>query len=206
MPQDGECHKSDKGRDGNSLRALIALGANQPGPAGEPVQTLQAALRRLGDSQLAVERVSRFFATPCFPPGAGPDYVNAAAALCGAGSPGSVLKVLHAVEAEFGRAREKRWAGRSLDLDLLAVGDTILPDLSGFEYWRDLPLKKQMARAPDQLILPHPRLHERAFVLLPLCDIALDWRHPVSGLSVREMVARLPAEEKAGVRPLTSGE
>ena len=86
------------------------------------------------------------------------------------------------------------WGGR-LDLDLLALGDQILPDLDCYLCWQDLTLHQQKITAPSELILPHPRLHERSFVLVPLADIAPDWRHPVRKRSVVQMLGDLlPAE------------
>jgi 2-amino-4-hydroxy-6-hydroxymethyldihydropteridine diphosphokinase len=147
---------------------------------------------------------SRLFSTPAFPPGSGPDYVNAALAVATDLDPEALLGRLHAIEEAFGRRRALRWGPRSLDLDLIAVDDAILPDRATFDAWAALPLAEQMTRAPDRLILPHPRLHERAFVLVPLLDVAPDWRHPVIGRSVREMCAALPAELREEARPLES--
>jgi len=182
--------------------ALIALGANKPSPAGGPAQTLAAALARLPRAGLAVARVSRFFATPAFPAGSGPDFVNAAAALETTLAPGALLEVLHGVEAGMGRERRARWAPRAIDLDLVAMDDAVLPDASTFRAWTALSLDEQMRRAPDRLILPHPRLHERGFVLAPLADVAPGWRHPVFGLTVAEMLAALPPAARAEIRPL----
>ncbi len=181
---------------------LIALGGNLPSDAGPPVETLRAALGLFPSRGVEVRQVSRMYRTPCFPAGAGPDYVNAAARVAHAGKPAEMLKVLHDLEAEFGRARVQRWGQRTLDLDLLAAGDTVLPDRAGFEAWQGLPLEDQMRDAPDRLILPHPRLHERAFVLVPLSDVASDWVHPVLGRSVAALLAGLPADAVAEVRAL----
>ena len=82
------------------------------------------------------------------------------------------------------------------------AGDLVLPDAATQARWRDLPLAEQMRRAPETLVLPHPRLHERAFVLVPLLDIAPQWRHPLLGRSVAEMVAALPRAERDAVVPL----
>jgi 2-amino-4-hydroxy-6-hydroxymethyldihydropteridine diphosphokinase len=180
---------------------LIALGGNMPSALGGPEVTLRAALARLPETGLTLEAVSRFFQTPCFPVGAGPDYVNAAARLSSDKSPAEVLQILHQIEAEFGRERIQRWGMRSLDLDILAAGQTVLPDQQTHDHWQTLGAEAQRTTAPTELILPHPRLSERAFVLVPLADIAPDWAHPVLRRTVREMLAALPAKEKDSVLP-----
>ena len=182
---------------------LIALGGNLRSDAGPPERTLRAALSRLADAGARDPRVSPFYATPCFPPGAGPDYVNAAAALTLPGDPWEVLDLLHRVEADFGRARDRRWGRRTLDLDLLAVGDAVLPDAQAHARWRDLPLDAQMRETPDRLILPHPRIQDRAFVLVPLAEVAPNWVHPLLKQSVRQMRDALDPADVAAVVPLT---
>lgn len=181
---------------------LIALGANLSSPAGVPELTLRAAINRLARSGARGMRVSRFFRTPCFPPGAGPDYVNAAARLRLDGGPRRMLDLLHAVEDEFGRKRVWRWGQRTLDLDLLAAGGQVAPDRATHDRWRELPPESRIAHTPDRLILPHPRLQDRAFVLVPLADVAPQWRHPVLAVTVREMLAALPPGALAEVVPL----
>lgn len=102
----------------------------------------------------------------------------------------------------MGRTRGVRWGTRTLDLDLIACGDAVLPDLTTYLHWRDLPLEAQMQAAPQELILPHPRMQDRAFVLVPMADIAPDWVHPVLDRSVRQMLAALPAAACAEITPL----
>jgi 2-amino-4-hydroxy-6-hydroxymethyldihydropteridine diphosphokinase len=182
---------------------LIALGSNQPSPAGDPAATLTSALACLKATEgLHLRAVSRFFRTPAFPAGAGPDYINAAAALVSPLPPEAVLTRLHTIEADHERRREIRWGARSLDLDLLACGTTILPDPATWQHWCDISTTLQQTEAPSQLVLPHPRMHERAFVLVPLAEIAPDWCHPVLALSVSLMLARLPRAEVAAATPI----
>ena len=112
------------------------------------------------------------------------------------------LNLLHEVEAQFGRVRTERWAGRSLDLDLLASGQDVVPDRKTLQHWMHLPLGQQAQVCPDQLLLPHPRLQDRGFVLVPLADVAPEWHHPVLHKSVCELLSDLPDAETAGIRPL----
>jgi 2-amino-4-hydroxy-6-hydroxymethyldihydropteridine diphosphokinase len=187
-----------------SAPALIAFGANLPFDGDPPAATLRKAAKALSKEGLVALAVSRFFATPCFPPGAGPDYVNAAAVVeCAPEDDlASTLGRLHAVEARFGRKRLQRWGMRTLDIDLLAVGDSVVPDPATQDAWRKLPSENQIREAPDRLILPHPRLQDRAFVLVPLADVAPDWVHPRLGLTVRQMLAALPEADRDAVKPL----
>lgn len=202
VTQNTPCHKIDKNAPPICRKVLVALGGNVPSAIGSPEETLRHAIVRLGDSRLSVLAVSRFFATPCFPAGAGPDYVNAAAVLTGSLSPDEILQDLHRIEAEFGRVRDRRWGQRTLDIDLVAIGDTICPDRATWQACRDLPMDRQIAVGPDRPILPHPRLQDRAFVLIPLNDVAPDWVHPVGGLTMARMLDALPQAEKTAVTPL----
>lgn len=181
---------------------LIALGSNLGSEAGGRGETLASAVTALSAAGLRLRRISRFYATPCFPAGAGPDYVNACAAVTGPDTSEALLKILHRIEADFGRERLQRWASRSLDLDLLAAEDAVFPDAPTQTQWRTLPPESQRHVTPDRLILPHPRLQDRVFVLVPLADIAADWRHPLTGETVAQMLAKLPRQDRAEARPI----
>lgn len=181
---------------------LIALGSNLPQPEGDPTANLKRALKEMAIEGLVIRSVSRFFETPCFPAGAGPDYINAVVLVRTNKQPGEVLETLHMVESRMGRTRDTRWGMRTLDLDLVAMDDAVLPDLQTAQAWMDLASEEQTLRAPDQLILPHPRLADRAFVLVPLVDVLPDWRHPVTGLSASQMLDALPDDDTRAVQPI----
>ncbi|MCH8466983.1 MAG: 2-amino-4-hydroxy-6-hydroxymethyldihydropteridine diphosphokinase [Roseinatronobacter sp.] len=184
-------------------QVLIALGGNVTGQKDSPFEEITDAITQISLSELIVVKQSRAYRTPCFPAGADPDFVNAALLCKSTQSPAAILQILHQIEARAGRERKKRWGPRVIDLDLLAMGDLILPDRTSYLRWAGLPLAAQMQDAPDDLILPHPRLHERAFVLAPLMDIAPEWCHPVLNMTVAEMFAALDPALLADIHPIS---
>lgn len=152
---------------------------------------------------MKVVAVSRFWRSPAYPPGSGPDYVNAAAVVRTALGPEDTLAALHRVEATLGRTRTgERWQARGIDLDLLAMGDLVLPDAATQDQWRALPPEQQVQATPRTLILPHPRLQDRGFVLAPLAEVAPSWRHPRTGQTVSQMLAALDPAALDGLAPL----
>ncbi len=153
---------------------FIGLGANLPHPVhGSPRQTCEAALAALEQEAIRVLRRSRWYESTPVPPSDQPLFVNAVAEVASDLPPQDLLAALHRVEAAFGRRRGAANAARVLDLDLLTYG--------------------RIVSAPGAIpVLPHPRLSARAFVVLPLAELAPAWRHPVSGLCARELAEALP--------------
>jgi 2-amino-4-hydroxy-6-hydroxymethyldihydropteridine diphosphokinase len=160
---------------------LIALGSSLNSRAGPPDATLRAALEALDKSGIAIAAVSRFYESPAWPDPSDPMFINAVALVATALPPLKLLEALHGIEKDFGRIRGKRNAPRTLDLDLL--------DYDG-----------RIEAGPP--VLPHPRIAERAFVLVPLKDVAPDWCHPGTGESVDSLLAAIPTRERAAIRAL----
>jgi 2-amino-4-hydroxy-6-hydroxymethyldihydropteridine diphosphokinase len=163
-------------------KIVIALGSNQPSHAGGPQATLAAAIARLTDNDATVRKVSRYYKSTAWPDPNDPAFVNAVAIIETARDPQALMTLLHETEDAFGRVRGPRNAPRTLDLDLIDYDSRV------------------EAGPPA---LPHPRVEMRGFVLIPLCDVAPDWRHPATGVALDDLIAALPEEARA-VTPLAA--
>jgi 2-amino-4-hydroxy-6-hydroxymethyldihydropteridine diphosphokinase len=174
---------------------LVGIGSNLAAPGyRSPRDTAMAAVAQLPAIGVAIVARSPWYLSEPVPASDQPWFVNGVVEIATELPPPELLARLLALEAQFGRERGARDAARTLDLDLL--------DYDGRE-----------CSTPD-LVLPHPRLHERRFVLAPLCDIVPDWRHPRLGLSAAELLAGLPPGQpirradspKAGARRYPVGD
>jgi len=189
-------------RFANRNSFLVALGANEAVSSSKNAEAIVTALAEVERHFGYTTITSNMWRTPAYPRGSGPDFVNACAGIDSDLTPEAFLQTLHAIEARMGRVRTRRWGARVIDLDLLAAGSLIVPDRETVERWMALPAEDQQRIAPDGLIVPHPRLHQRAFVLVPLAEIAPDWVHPVLNLSVLAMRDALDPAELAEIRPI----
>ncbi len=159
----------------SSQRSAIALGSN----LGDSLKILADALKFLTETPgIRVQEYSSWYQTTAVGPPQ-PDYINGCALLEVRLTPQELLQILLGIEAQLGRIRRERWGPRTLDLDLLLFDDVIL----------DQP----------NLQLPHPRMQERAFVLVPLAEIAPNWIEPISGKSIAQLVQTIDC---SGVRRL----
>jgi len=154
---------------------LLAFGSNLPSRFGSPAQTIVAAGEALSVAGIKILKMSSIWKTAPVPMSDQPWYCNAVAEVETSLAPLALLSVFKALEADFGRLETARNAPRVLDLDILAYHEVTMQT--------------------KKLVLPHPRLHERGFVLYPLQEIAPAWRHPVSGEVVADMIARLPQDQ-----------
>lgn len=152
-------------------RCAIALGSN----LGDSRQTLEKALVALDQIPgIEVRQISSWYQTkPVGPPQ--PDYLNGAAILTIRQTPAELLSLLQAVELQFGRVRNQKWGARTLDLDIILYEALILNT--------------------PQLTIPHPYFNQRAFVLVPLAEIAGDWLDPVSGKTIAQLVKNVDRSE-----------
>jgi 2-amino-4-hydroxy-6-hydroxymethyldihydropteridine diphosphokinase len=159
--------------------AYLGLGANE----GEPRRQLQEAITRLAATdEIEVVKASSFYLNPPLGPPDQPWYVNAALQMRTRLTPEELLRVLHRVEDDLGRERRQRWGPRRLDLDLLLYDGVIL---SG----------------PD-LCLPHPEMHKRSFVLVPLAEIAPQAWHPVLEKTAAELLAELAPRDRESLEKM----
>jgi 2-amino-4-hydroxy-6-hydroxymethyldihydropteridine diphosphokinase len=149
---------------------IVALGGNIAGDYGSSEALLEAALARFAQAGLPVVRRSSWWSSAAWPDPTANEYRNGVVLVEARMGPRETIRTLFSIEHAFGRARAERNAPRTLDLDLIAHGRTVLD-------------------TPD-LVLPHPRAHERLFVMGPLAEIAPDWRHPVLGETARALAAR----------------
>jgi 2-amino-4-hydroxy-6-hydroxymethyldihydropteridine diphosphokinase len=158
--------------------AYIGLGAN----LGEPKRQIKEALVRLATIEaVELRQVSSFYLNPPLGPQNQPWFVNAVAQIRTRIGPEALLKGLERVEAALGRVKEERWGPRLIDLDLLLYNGVV--------------------RSGPRLILPHPQMHRRAFVLVPLAEIDPEAWHPVLQKSAAELLAELDAAALAALRP-----
>jgi 2-amino-4-hydroxy-6-hydroxymethyldihydropteridine diphosphokinase len=153
------------------MSSAIALGSN----LGDSRAILEAAIETLAQTPgIILEAKSSWYKTKAVGPPQ-PDYINGAVILRVEMIPQLLLKTLLQIENKFGRVRQQRWGPRTLDLDLLLYDDLIL-------------------NTPN-LQIPHPRMRERAFVLVPLVEIAPDWVEPISGCTIKELVKDVDCTE-----------
>jgi 2-amino-4-hydroxy-6-hydroxymethyldihydropteridine diphosphokinase len=171
-------------------RLLLALGANRAGAWGRPEQTFARARAELSRAGVAILAASHLYDTVPLGPGRQSRYLNAVLRSDARVAPAALLRLLKRLERRAGRRLGARWGPRCLDIDVLDFGGRRLG-------WRK---GRRDQFRPGPLVLPHPEMHRRAFVLIPLLEVAPDWRHPTLGVAARALLTRLPPASRRGVR------
>ena len=170
---------------------LVGLGSNMPGTWGDPVDTLNRAVEELDGQGVRVARRSSWYCSAPFGHVRQSEYVNGVIAVETYLSPRALLRRCQSVERLAQRVRRVRWGARTLDMDLLAYHGLIMGGRAAA-----VPAAVQRH---IQLTLPHPGIAERPFVLVPLCEIAPDWHHPVSHESAGSLLNRLKRQRQGAI-------
>ncbi len=160
---------------------IIGLGANLPSIHGAPPETLRAAMAEIEQRGIRILQSSSVYETSPVPVSDQPLYYNAVAKIDTALPVHDLLALLHSIEEEFGRTRHIKDEPRILDLDVLAYNDNNINERG--------------------VVVPHPRMHERGFVLIPLHEIAPNWTHPVTGLDLQTLIDALPNDQDVRIVP-----
>ncbi|MDP7623762.1 MAG: 2-amino-4-hydroxy-6-hydroxymethyldihydropteridine diphosphokinase [Rhodospirillales bacterium] len=155
---------------------FIGIGSNLKSETyGPPISNCEAAFEQISQNRVDILRQSSWYETVPIPASTQQNFVNGVVAVKTNLDSSQLLDVLLAIEIEMGRQRLEPNAARIIDLDLLSFNAKIIDS--------------------DRLTLPHPRLTERAFVVQPIAEIAPDWRHPISGLLITEILASLTDQD-----------
>jgi len=172
-----------------AAQTLVGLGSNCPGPWGSPAETITRALCELSRAGIAVQAVSAYYETAAVGRAGQPPYVNAVAAIDTRLPADALLRRLKRIERASGRRGGIPWGPRTLDMDILDYKGRV-------KHWRGgRPCFARPGARP--LVLPHPWIEKRPFVLRPLLDVAPDWRHPVSKMTAQQLWRRV-AQDREG--------
>jgi 2-amino-4-hydroxy-6-hydroxymethyldihydropteridine diphosphokinase len=164
---------------------VLSLGTNMASRWGEPVQTLVAARTVLSQKGIHVLAYSSFYESTPYGFVNQPIFLNAVAAIASALPPHALLGVIKSMEKSAGRRASPRWGPRPLDLDILDYHGRVMSPAAGY-------------LGDNSLVLPHPGIVHRAFVIVPLAEILPNWHHPITGQSAQQLVRGARARAAQG--------
>jgi len=168
---------------------LIGLGSNlttQEYVSSKDV--LEAAFEAFSKYNISILKRSKFYETEPIPKSDQPWFINAVVSVKTGHNALDLLNILHEIEQHMGRVRRDKWEARVIDLDLLCYDDEIYPSPAEWQIASKNPLQ-------DKPVIPHARLHERNFVLIPIIDISSDWIHPVLNKNVLNLLKDSQSDE-----------
>ena len=169
---------------------FIALGSNLETQNLSRLEIINLALGYLSQFKIILIKVSSFWESRSYPDRSQPNFINAVTEVHSELNPYQILLILKNIEKKMGRKNTTIWGKRVLDLDIIGSGSIILPNNFEFNKWLKMPLLKQIKIQPDELILPHPRIQDRLFVLKPLNEVDPHWTHPVLNKTPLELINR----------------
>jgi 2-amino-4-hydroxy-6-hydroxymethyldihydropteridine diphosphokinase len=167
--------------------AIVGIGGNNVKLQTEARAAFHAALSAMAAHGIVILRTSSLYRTRALGGGWQPDYWNAVAEIEPRQSPRALLRTLKSIERDAGRRPVRRWGPRPLDIDIIDVDRMLVGSSS----------PRVLAGG---LVLPHPEMHRRAFVIIPLLEIAPHWRHPRLNVGARRLLQRLTPHHRSGVR------
>ena len=184
---------------------VVVLGSNLPSKFGNSAETLKKCVDEIR-SYPSIKSLleSNWYISSSLIDDKEPRYVNVGIRFNTNLNPIDLLNYTSGLEKRFGRKREKRWEPRTCDIDILLCNQLILPNKAHFQKWLKLDFSDQIKLSPNELILPHPRLQERAFFLKPLIDLQPDWIHPFLGMKAKEMLDSLPPNELENIKEINA--
>ncbi len=182
---------------------VVVLGSNLCSKFGNSVDTLKNSVDEIRSEPVIKSLLeSNWYVSLSFGDKTEPKYVNVGIRFSTSLKPKELLNFTSVLEKKYGRRRRRRWEPRTCDIDILLCDQLILPSRSSYEKWLKLDLSDQKRLAPNDLILPHPRMQERTFFLNPLNDLQPDWIHPFLKRKAKEMLDSLPPNELENIQQL----
>ena len=166
----------------------IALGANINSSVGSPIETLKACIEKFEKKNISIKKMSNWYESEAFPNPLDPPFVNCCLSVETVFKPQELLNFFLRIEEVLGRKEKKRWGPRVCDIDILSQGQQILPNRSEFNYWYKMDFEIQKIKKPTELIIPHPRIQDRDFVLVPFCEIEENWFHPFLKKNIKKIL------------------
>ena len=182
---------------------IVVLGSNLSSEFGNSAETLKKCVDEIRSNPSIVSLLeSNWYISASFLNKGDPRYINVGIRFSTKLNPIKLLNFTSGLENKYGRKRRERWGPRTCDIDILLCDQQILPSKLYFNKWLNLNLSDQIKLVPNELILPHPRLQERTFFLMPLDDLQPDWIHPFLKVKAKEMLDSLPSHELENILDL----